>query len=307
LGAAVLPVLTVLVGGFLGAGAAVLATLAVYIASFYRPRWHVVAGAFFLSYLGLSIFVTYLGTRSDIRGAVWGGEGLPVRLSVLGQALASFRPFDPTDPDKLTLIDIRMNQNYLRGLPSSTGGRGTSFARARRSATPSRHRATRGVACNPSPREAGTRPTTLASVAEERASVSEQPRCTSTRQPACLLASRPGALVTFFDFLAAGRLVTMMPGSSAGIAGSASSRSAPCRGDRRAAFGRPSRRHHRALAKQPVRIMHAAAASSTHTGGPAASVPLLCRAADRDMSRSHRSGRSPNPLKVRRARSCCGV
>lgn len=129
LGAAVLPVLTVLVGGFLGAGAAVLATLAVSIASFYRPRWHVVVGAFFLSYLGLSIFVTYLGTRSDIRGAVWGGERLPVRLSVLGQAFASFRPFDPTDPDKLTLIDIRMNQNYLVGAAVEyLAAGGTSFA-----------------------------------------------------------------------------------------------------------------------------------------------------------------------------------
>ena len=114
-GAALLPLMTVLIGGFIGYGAAVLTTLTVSVAAFYRPRWQVILSAILLGYLGLSVFLTYMDARSDIRAAVWGGEGLSARVRVLSDALAGFRLFDPRDRNALYLIDQRMNQNYLVG------------------------------------------------------------------------------------------------------------------------------------------------------------------------------------------------
>ncbi len=115
LGATVLPVLTVLIGGFLGFGAIALLTLAMAVAGFYRPRWHVVVAAIALTYFGLSVYVTYMSARVAIREVVWGGEGYGARLGIVSEALAGFRFFDPTKPDQLVLIDQRMNQNYLVG------------------------------------------------------------------------------------------------------------------------------------------------------------------------------------------------
>jgi len=73
---AAFPFVTLVGQGFLGFGFAAMLVVAAFVASFYRPRWQVVAAGALVAYLGLSIYVTYMRDRRDIREVVWGGESL---------------------------------------------------------------------------------------------------------------------------------------------------------------------------------------------------------------------------------------
>jgi hypothetical protein len=112
---AAMPVLTLLLQGFLSFGAAAMLAVFVFVASFYRPRWHVAAFALFITFLGLSVYVTYMRDRREIRAAVWGGESMSTRI---GQTVATFSDpefFDIRDIDHLRRVDVRLNQDFLVG------------------------------------------------------------------------------------------------------------------------------------------------------------------------------------------------
>ncbi|MBV9546235.1 MAG: hypothetical protein JOY61_17840 [Chloroflexi bacterium] len=110
-----LPLLTVLTQGFLGYGAGAATAVLAFIGSFYRPRWRVFFAGLVLMYAALSLYVTYMRDRQDIRDAVWGGEPMGVRIQVLQHTLSSIERFDPSNQAHLERIDIRLNDNYLLG------------------------------------------------------------------------------------------------------------------------------------------------------------------------------------------------
>jgi hypothetical protein len=110
-----LPVVTVIGQGFLGYGFAAMLTILAFVASFYRPRWRVVAAACVLTYLGMSVYVTYMRDRKDIRNVVWGGAALSERFARLGTTLSTAEWFDIYNTDHLDRIDSRLNQDVLIG------------------------------------------------------------------------------------------------------------------------------------------------------------------------------------------------
>ncbi len=115
LASAALPVLTMLLQGFLSFGAAALVAVFAFVASFYRPRWHVALLAVIVAWGGLSIYVTYMRDRTEIRRVVWGGRSMSERVD---QAMSTFLEpeiFDITKVEHLQRIDIRLNQNFLVG------------------------------------------------------------------------------------------------------------------------------------------------------------------------------------------------
>jgi hypothetical protein len=75
----------------------------------------VAAVALLLCYLGLSVFVSYMRDRKEIRASVWGGESLSNRLGTLSTTAGNFEWFDPTNVDHLDRLDSRLNQNILLG------------------------------------------------------------------------------------------------------------------------------------------------------------------------------------------------
>lgn len=115
LGTALLPIVTLLNQGFLGFGAAAAAMVFAFIASFHRERLKIVACGLLVSYLGLSLYVTYMRDRNDIRDVVWGGEGASSRLSRVVQTFATTEAFDIHDVEHLRRIDMRLNQSFLVG------------------------------------------------------------------------------------------------------------------------------------------------------------------------------------------------
>jgi len=112
---ALMPLMTVVTQGFLGYGFAAMLTVFAFVGSFYRPRWKVIAAGMVLAYLGMSVYVTYMRDRNDIRAVVWGGKGWNDRANQLSETFSNFEWFDLNNIDHLSRIDSRLNQDYLVG------------------------------------------------------------------------------------------------------------------------------------------------------------------------------------------------
>lgn len=110
-----LPFLTVVTQGFLGFGSVIVFTLLAFVGSFYRPRWKLVVLGCAIAYLGLSVFVSYMRDRSDIRQAVWGGDSFEERTGRILNTIKNFEWIRPSEMSHLQLIDERLNQNVLVG------------------------------------------------------------------------------------------------------------------------------------------------------------------------------------------------
>lgn len=113
---AVFPFVTLVGQGFLGFGFAAMLVVAAFVASFYRPRWQVVAAGALVAYMGLSIYVTYMRDRRDIREVVWGGEALGSRVGRLTETFGEMEWFDVNNIEHLRRVDDRLNQDALVGL-----------------------------------------------------------------------------------------------------------------------------------------------------------------------------------------------
>jgi hypothetical protein len=114
--AAVLPFITIAVQGFIGYGLAAAVVIFTFVGSFYRPTWKAVAISLLASYLGMSLYVTYMRDRTDIREVVWGGESVTARLNRLEDTFLNLELFDIYNVDHLQRVDLRLNQNYLVGM-----------------------------------------------------------------------------------------------------------------------------------------------------------------------------------------------
>jgi len=75
-----------------------------------------VAVSLLAAYIGMSLYVTYMRDRDDIRMVVWGGESASARLSRLRDTFTNLELFDINNVDHLQRVDMRMNQNYLVGM-----------------------------------------------------------------------------------------------------------------------------------------------------------------------------------------------
>jgi hypothetical protein len=110
------PFATVVGQGFLGFGFAAMVIVAAFVASFYRPRWQVVVVGLLVAYGGLSIYVTYMRDRRDIRQVVWGGQALGSRVDQLVATVTDFEWFDPQNIDHVHRVDERLNQDAFVGM-----------------------------------------------------------------------------------------------------------------------------------------------------------------------------------------------
>ena len=110
-----LPITTVLTSGFLGYGIVAILTVVTFVIGLVSSPWKIVVGGTALTYLGLSLFVSYMRDRNDIRQSVWGEESYEDRANRVSETLSTFEWFDPDNHKHLERIDDRLNQNYLVG------------------------------------------------------------------------------------------------------------------------------------------------------------------------------------------------
>ncbi|MDH3445644.1 MAG: hypothetical protein OEN50_17085, partial [Deltaproteobacteria bacterium] len=111
-----LPFFTVTSSGFISQGVIAVIVVFTFVSSLVRSRAKVLATALVLGYLGLSVYVTYMRDRYDIRQSVWGGEPWSERLEEVYKSMSAMEWFDPYDDNHLKRIDARLNQNYLVGM-----------------------------------------------------------------------------------------------------------------------------------------------------------------------------------------------
>ena len=109
------PLFTMLTMGFIGYGALAALMVLAFGMVHYRPRWHAVIGLALTMYLGLSVYVTYMRDRTELREVVWGGESYRARLETLGKMFHEFEFFNPGKESHLRAVDERLNQNALAG------------------------------------------------------------------------------------------------------------------------------------------------------------------------------------------------
>jgi len=113
--AAAMPALTIVMQGFLGYGVAALLVVFALILTFtrVRPAWLPIAALGV--YLALSVYVTYMRDRGDIREGVWHGAPIEDRVDQLRATFSNPEFFNPYDQAHLMRVEQRMNQNYLVG------------------------------------------------------------------------------------------------------------------------------------------------------------------------------------------------
>lgn len=114
-GSTLLPLFTVATQGFLGYGMAAMMAIFAFVAAFYGPRWRLIVLGALVGYFGLSIYVTYMRDRAEIRSVVWGGSNLEDRIDSVFTTLSETEWFDIYDVRHLNRIDVRLNQNQLIG------------------------------------------------------------------------------------------------------------------------------------------------------------------------------------------------
>ncbi|MGI0483594.1 hypothetical protein ACN4EE_22785 [Geminocystis sp. CENA526] len=110
-----LPIITMITLGFIGYGASATAVVLVFVSSFYRPQWQTIVIACLVFVLGLSVYVTYMRDRGEIRATVWGGQALESRAERLINTFTNFEIIDIYNQEHLEAIDTRLNQNGLVG------------------------------------------------------------------------------------------------------------------------------------------------------------------------------------------------
>jgi hypothetical protein len=111
-----LPFVTIVTRGFISYGAVAAATVLIFVSGFIKTRFIAFAAGFLAAYVGLSVFVTYMRDRGEIRETVWGGQPLQARLAQLEKTIARFEWFDFSNADHLAAVDGRLNQSFLAGL-----------------------------------------------------------------------------------------------------------------------------------------------------------------------------------------------
>jgi hypothetical protein len=80
-------------------------------------------------YFGLSVFVSYMRDRGEIRAGIRNGESFSARVDRVTATAGTFEWFDPSNPDHLQRIDGRLNQNYLVGAAVNRLSETDEFAR----------------------------------------------------------------------------------------------------------------------------------------------------------------------------------
>lgn len=109
------PFITTLVGGFIGFGVTGLIILGSFVAPAIRGRWVWITLSPVIVYLGLSVWVTYAATRTELREQIKVGVALSARLNVLYDGMVNrWTWIDLNDPPQLLALE-RLNQNILIG------------------------------------------------------------------------------------------------------------------------------------------------------------------------------------------------
>ncbi len=110
-----IPLVILMKQGFMSYGVMAMSIILLFIVQFYRPRWIIAAVLLASAYPGLTVYVTYMRDRTDIRAAVWGGAELTGRMARVWETANTLEWFNLKNSEHLERIDGRLNQATLVG------------------------------------------------------------------------------------------------------------------------------------------------------------------------------------------------
>jgi hypothetical protein len=113
--AACLPLMTLGGKGFLGFGATMTIVVLFAAVALWRLWWRWLPLLPVLVFFGLSVFVTYMRDRGEIRELVWGGAALEARFERIATTVSTLEWFDADDFRHRMQVDRRLNQNWMVG------------------------------------------------------------------------------------------------------------------------------------------------------------------------------------------------
>jgi len=105
------PFFTLIFQGFLGFGIKVMLIILCFTVLYYRDKWKLFVLAPIMLWLGLSLYINYMGARDSLREALPGKE----RLITAQRFFTDLRGFSIKDNEHLDFINMRLNQNSLVG------------------------------------------------------------------------------------------------------------------------------------------------------------------------------------------------
>jgi hypothetical protein len=111
------PFSSIVGAGFLGFGIVALMPVVIFSLVFLIRKNLLKLAVFGTvgGYLLLSVFVTYMRDRAEIRQAVWKSRDFTERFSRIANTFSNFEFFSPHDDRHLKAMDARLNQNWLVG------------------------------------------------------------------------------------------------------------------------------------------------------------------------------------------------
>ncbi len=111
-----LPLTSLVAEGFLAHGIHWVLVILAFCYVVARRRLWIYLASPLLVYLGLSLFVTYMGQREAIRDVVWYEQaGVFDRIEQVSRIVTDFRLLDLSSDAHLAALDDRLNQNTLVG------------------------------------------------------------------------------------------------------------------------------------------------------------------------------------------------
>ncbi|ROZ66355.1 oligosaccharide repeat unit polymerase [Ramlibacter sp. WS9] len=116
--AATFPVITLTSAAFLGFGTYSLVVVVAFgLMNIPRRTLYIAAVlAVPVVYLGMSLYVTYMRDRTDLREMIWMGDaGIASKMDRVTKLVTDFELLDIENNDHLVAIDQRLNQNHLVG------------------------------------------------------------------------------------------------------------------------------------------------------------------------------------------------
>ncbi len=112
-----LPLFTLITGGFLGYGTVWILSIVAFEFLAARRRTLHYLSVLPVIFLGLSLFVTYFQQRDDLRDVIWYQDsGITSRLSQVTKLVTEFELLDLSNANHVSALDLRLNQNYLVGI-----------------------------------------------------------------------------------------------------------------------------------------------------------------------------------------------
>ena len=112
----VMPIATLAAQGIINYGVSWTISTASFLFIMYRRRSRVYVFAPVVVFLGMSMFVTYMGQRDVLRELIWQQQaGISARLNRISDMITQFHIVNFKNFDDQTAILIRLNQNFFVG------------------------------------------------------------------------------------------------------------------------------------------------------------------------------------------------